>query len=333
MGFDDLAVVVADDIGAVAMQHARAARNQRRRVAAGLDAVARGFGADQAHAAIVEESMEDADGVAAAAHAGGDGVGQAAVVGQHLAPRLVANHRVEVTHQLRVRMRPGDGADDVEGVAHVGDPVAHGFVERVLERLAARMHRHHGRAQQLHAEDVGRLAFDVGGAHVNHALQAQARGHRGAGDAMLAGAGFGNDPGLAHAAGQHGLADGVVDLVRAGVVEVFALEQDARAAHVFGQPAGFVDRAGPAHVMFVFVLEFGLEGRVAPGRVVGGFKLAQRFDQGFGHEHAAVAAEVAGGIGEHIEVGDLRRLRVVSLGHCGLHVSPLPRIAACARHP
>ena len=40
---------------------------------------------------------------------------------------------------------------------------------------------------------------------------------------MLAGASFGNDARLAHAFRQHGLADGVVDFVRASVVQVFTL--------------------------------------------------------------------------------------------------------------
>jgi hypothetical protein len=39
---------------------------------------------------------------------------------------------------------------------------------------------------------------------------------------VLACAGFGDDAGLAHAAGEEDLADGVVDFVGAGVEEVFA---------------------------------------------------------------------------------------------------------------
>jgi hypothetical protein len=41
---------------------------------------------------------------------------------------------------------------------------------------------------------------------------------------------FGDNPRLAHAPGQHGLADAVIDLVRAGMVEIFPLEIDLRAA-------------------------------------------------------------------------------------------------------
>ena len=40
---------------------------------------------------------------------------------------------------------------------------------------------------------------------------------------------------LAHPRREQRLADGVVDLVRAGVVQVFALEQDARAADFVAQ--------------------------------------------------------------------------------------------------
>jgi hypothetical protein len=56
-----------------------------------------------------------------------------------------------------------------------------------------------------------------------------ARTRRG-GDAVLAGAGLGDDALLAHAPGQQDLAEHVVDLVRAGVVELVALEIDLGAA-------------------------------------------------------------------------------------------------------
>ena len=47
---------------------------------------------------------------------------------------------------------------------------------------------------------------------------------------------------------QQGLPQGVVDLVRAGMGQVFALEVDARPAQVRGQAAGKAQRGGPAHV-------------------------------------------------------------------------------------
>ena len=178
MRLDDLAVVVAQHVGAVAVQHAGAARGQRCGVVPGRDALARRFGADDAHVAVVEERMEDADRVAAAADAGGDRVRKAAVFGQHLRARLAADDGVEVADHARVRIGAGDGADDVERVLHVGDPVAHRFVQGILERGRAAGHRHHGRAEQLHAVDVDLLPLDVGRAHVHDAFETQARGHR-----------------------------------------------------------------------------------------------------------------------------------------------------------
>ena len=49
MRLDDLAVLVLQQIGAVAVQHAGLAGGQRRRVLAALEPVPRGFDADQPH--------------------------------------------------------------------------------------------------------------------------------------------------------------------------------------------------------------------------------------------------------------------------------------------
>ena len=84
----------------------------------------------------------------------------------------------------------------------------------------------------------------------------EARAHGGGGDAVLAGAGLGDDAALAHRARDQRLADGVVDLVRAGVVEVFALEKDLRATDLFRQALGVIDRRRPADVVFQVVGEF-----------------------------------------------------------------------------
>jgi hypothetical protein len=197
-------------------------------------------------------------------------------------------------------MRAGDGADDVEGVADVGHPVAHGFVQRVLERLRAGLDRHHGRPQQLHAIDVGGLAPDVLGAHVDHAFHAVARRHRGGGDAVLAGAGLGDHARLAHAPRQQRLADAVVDLVRAGVVQVFALEVDLRTAEQAGPALGVIHRAGAADIVLEVVFELGAECRIGLGRRIGLAQFGQGRHQGFGDENAAVGPEMAARVGQVI---------------------------------
>ena len=83
-------------------------------------------------------------------------------------------------------------------------------------------------AERVHPEHVRRLAADVLRAHVHDARQAEQRAGGGGRDAVLAGAGLGDDPGLAEPAGQERLAERVVDLVRAGVGEILALEVEAQ---------------------------------------------------------------------------------------------------------
>ena len=195
-------------------------------------------------------------------------------------------------------MRAGHGADDVKGVFNVGDPVAHGFVERVFQGLGTGFDRHHPRTQQFHAIDILQLTLDVLAAHVHHALHAETRADGGGGHAVLPGAGFGDDAALAHALGQQSLADHVVDLVRAGVVQVFALEIDLRPAGLFGPALGMINRAWAADEMLELGMEFGQELGIVLVLGVGVDQFRQRMGQRFGDEAAAVAAEMALGVGE-----------------------------------
>ena len=96
-------------------------------------------------------------------------------------------------------------------------------------RAAAR-HRHHLGAHQPHPEDVELLPRDVVRAHVDARLEAEQRAGHGGGDAVLAGAGLGDQPGLAHAPREQRLRQHLVGLVRAAVEQVLALEVDARLA-------------------------------------------------------------------------------------------------------
>ena len=109
--------------------------------------------------------------------------------------------------------------------------------------------RQHLCAEQAHAEDVQRLAAHVLGAHVDVALEAEQRARRRGGDAVLAGACFGDDAPLAHPHGQQRLAERVVDLVRARMRQVLALQKDARAAAGLPSAARLRDRRRAADVV------------------------------------------------------------------------------------
>ena len=173
---------------------------------------------------LADEPVEQPDRVRAAADAGEGEVRQPALDLDDLGRRLVADPALEVADDRRVRVRPHRRAEDVVGRLDVRDPVAHRLVDRVLERRAAGRDRPDLRAERPHPEHVRLLALDVLGAHVDDARQAEQRAGRRGRDAVLAGAGLGDDPGLAEPAGQERLAERVVDLVGAGVGEVLALQ-------------------------------------------------------------------------------------------------------------
>ena len=137
MRLEGLAVVVLHEVAEGAVQHARRAGREPCGVPAGLDALSPGLDADQPDVGVVDEPVEDAHRVGPASDAGDHGVGQAAGEVEDLAARLDADHPVEVADHLGERVRPGDRAEDVVGVADVGDPVTQGVVDGVLEGRAA----------------------------------------------------------------------------------------------------------------------------------------------------------------------------------------------------
>ncbi len=180
---------------------------------------------------------------------------------------------------------------------NVGDPIPHRFADGVLKRLAAIGDPDHFRSQQAHAKHVELLAAHVLNAHVDDAFEPKQRADGGGGHAVLPRAGFGNDALLAHAAGEKSLPQAVVDLVRAGVQQVFALEINFRAAEHFAQALGVVERRGTAGVVVQQIGQFGLKRRVGCSLVIGVLEFFERRHQHFGHESSAVGSEMSGGVG------------------------------------
>ncbi len=225
MGVLGLPVGVLEHERTGAVQHADLAGGDAGGVPAGGHAVATRLEPVQGDRNVRDEVREDPQRVGAAADARGDRVGQPAVPLQHLGSRLGADHPLELPHQQRERVRAGDRTDQVVGVLDAGDPVAHGVVHGVLERLGAGLDGDDLGTQQPHPRHVQGLPLGVHLAHVDRALQAEQGGRRGRGDAVLTGARFGDDPRLAHPPGQQRLTEDVVDLVRTRVVEVFPLQQ------------------------------------------------------------------------------------------------------------
>ena len=255
--------------------------------------------ADEPDFPVIEKRSEDPDRIRAAADARDDDVGQLAVERQVLFARLVADHPLQVSHHLGIRMRPHHRTDDVVGRAHVGDPVPDGLGGRVLQCLGAALHLDDLRAEQLHAPHVHGLPVHVLRAHVDGAVETEAGANRRGGDTMLAGAGLGDDPLLAHAQREQRLADRVVELVRAGVAEVFALEVDVGAAEVLAQPGGGVEGCRPADEGAPVAGQLELELRVGLGLVPHVLELLERAHQRLGDILAAEGSKPAvDGVGQ-----------------------------------
>ncbi len=221
--------------------------------------------------------------------ASGSGAGQL----EHLRARLVADAPGQVAHHARERVRAGCGAEQVGRRVDARDPVPQRLVDRVLQRTTAGRDRDDLCAEHPHACHVEGLALGVELAHVDDALQVEVGARRGRGDTMLPGAGLGNRTRLADALGEQRLADHVADLVRAGVVEVLALEQDAGTGRL-GEAVRLVERAGHVGVLAQHAVELGHERGIGLGIGPGVVELVERGDECFGHESSAEASEVPG---------------------------------------
>ena len=136
---------------------------------------------------------------------------------------LVTDDALQLTDDVRKRMGPDDRPDAVMRRLDRRHPVAQRLVYGVFECPAPRFDGAHLCAEQLHPEDVERLALDVDGAHIDHAFEPQKGSGGGGGNAMLTGSGLRDEAALSHALGEQRLAEDVVDLVGPGMGEVLAL--------------------------------------------------------------------------------------------------------------
>ena len=109
---------------------------------------------------------------------------------------------------------------------------------------------------------------------------------------MLARAGFGDNPLLAHAQCQQRLAQAVIDLVRTGMQQVFALDVDLCATQAFAEAFCVVQRRWPPRVGMQQMVELFMELGVLLRFVVGPLQFFERRHQHFGNVAPAVGPEV-----------------------------------------
>ena len=109
---------------------------------------------------------------------------------------------------------------------------------------------------------------------------------------MLPGAGLGDQPPFAHTPGQQRLANSIVDLVRAGVAQVFPLQVDLRPAEPPRQVLGKRERRRPADVVMEQSVQFTAKVQVVPTAAVDRLQLDQRRHQGLGHVTPPIGAKM-----------------------------------------
>lgn len=302
--FGDLAMLVLENVGLDAVQNTLAAAGESGTVARSIDAIATSLNTEELDARIVGKGVEHADSVAATADAGDNGIGQLAPLLEHLRLGLVTDDRLEGTDNGREGVRANGGTDDVVSGVELNDPGAHGLVHGVAEGLASGLNGDNLGAEKLHAEDVEGLTADVFSTHIDCALHAKLGADGGRGDTVLAGAGLGDDLGLAEALGEEELAKGVVDLVGAGVVEILTLQPDVGTAGVLGEALGEVEVAGAAHVLVVGTVLLP-EGRIVLDLVEALLELRQAVHERLGDVLASKVAEAVGDLAVHGgELGD-----------------------------
>ena len=132
------------------------------------------------------------------------------------------------------------------------------------------------------------LPAHVLGAHVDDALEPEARADGRGRNAVLAGARFGDDPSLAEPRREQDLPDRVVDLVRARVAEVFAFEDDA--ATLGREALRLVERRRAADVVLAEAIELRAERRVGDRLLPPALELVERRNERLRHVAPTVRA-------------------------------------------
>src|SRR5712671_4583894 len=104
------------------------------------DAFTTGFDAKHFYGGILKKWIKEANRVGATANTGDEQIGQAFFLLEDLSARLIADHALKIANHNRIRMSAIGSAQDVMGRTDIGDPVAHGFVDGLLECLLTGSH-------------------------------------------------------------------------------------------------------------------------------------------------------------------------------------------------
>src|SRR5438034_9013349 len=104
---------------------------------------------------------------------------------------------------------------------------------------------------------------------------------------MLTRPGLGNDALFSHTQRQKPLAEAVINLVGAGVIQILALEVDLRPAPRLGKARGKVERCWTARIVAQKLVELRVKLGIALDRFIDGVQFLRRRQDSFRHKWAA----------------------------------------------
>ena len=113
---------------------------------------------------------------------------------------------------------------------------------------------------------------------------------------MLTRSGLGDDSRFSHPVSEESLSDGVVDLVRTGVGQIFPFEQHSDTEEL-GEPSCLLERGRAADEVGQPAPELGHELRIVPGGLELFGQLGQRRHQRFGSESSPEVTKAPFGVG------------------------------------
>ncbi|MPM86936.1 hypothetical protein SDC9_134029 [bioreactor metagenome] len=238
--------------------------------------------ADHLHRFLLQKIVEQAHGIRPSPYTGDQVVRQTPCLQEYLTADFLTDDFLEIAHHGGKRMRSHDRSQHIVGVLHLPCPFAHGFVHGILERPGTRHHRMNRCTKKTHPVDIQSLPLTIDTPHEHFALQAQQGGNGGGSHTMLSGSCFSNDAFLAHIFRQQALSEHIVDLMRACMVQILALEVDVGTAQVTAHIRCIGQQAWPPGIVGIQLGQFCLEAGIVLPPAVGLLQFQYCRHQSFG---------------------------------------------------
>src|SRR4029077_1332792 len=192
---------------------------------------------------------------------------------------------------LRIGMRTENRPEKIVRRRDIRYPVPHRFVDRIFQRAAAGLHSAPCGAKKPHPNHIQALPLHVFRAHIHGACETEPRRNGRRCNAMLPGASFRHHAALPHPHREQALSYAVVNLVRARVEQIFALQVNPRPAKMLAQPRSKLKwRWAPSEISKERI-ELRLKFRIFSSFGVRLLELFERSDQRFWNIAAPIRSE------------------------------------------